>query len=268
MVSSVNFPGLASLFTSSTSSGGFDFTSLYASSTASNVSIGGVANALAQADKSEESQKAAIAKQADVKRDIERYTKVVKDAKTLDDVLDDPVARKVFMTANGLKDQVNNVGLAKRALNSDGSEGTAAAQLSAYNNAWVEAVKAWPTKTLGVDILKTGDAIKTITDDFVAEKRLDSLDQQMPGLGTAILFKSIAKSLDTPLKILGSALGREVVTTALAIPKQVAIQSIEAQSKAITQRMDPAKLQSDIYVDRLVQRYLINLNGGSGGVTV
>lgn len=266
MVSNVNFPGLTSLFTSA-SAGGFDFSSLYASQATTSVSVGGVATALAQAEKNETSQLASIAKQADVKRDIERYTKVVKDAKTLDDVLDDPIARKVFMTANGLKDQINNIGLAKRALNSDGSAGTAAAQLSAYNNAWVEAVKAWPTKTLGVEILKTGDAIKTITDDFVAEKRLDMLDQQMPGLGTAILFKTVAKNLDTPVKILGSALGREVVTTALGIPKQVAIQSLEAQSKAITQRMDPKKLQSDIYVDRLVQRYLINLNGGTGGVT-
>lgn len=267
MVSSVIFPGLASLFTSA-SSGGFDFSTLYASSAANTVNVGSVATALEQADKNEASQKASIAKQADVKRDIDRYTKVVKEAKTLDDVLDDPVARKVFMTANGLKDQINNVGLAKRVLNSDGAAGSPAAQLSAYNNAWVEAVKAWPTKTLGVEILKTGDALKTISDDFVAEKRLDMLDQQMPGLGTAILFKSIAKSLDTPLKILGSALGREVVTTALQIPKQIAIQSVEAQSKVIMQRMDPKKLDSDIYVDRLVQRYLINLNGGAGGVSV
>jgi hypothetical protein len=93
------------------------------------------------------------------------------------------------------------------------------------------------------------------------------LDEQLPGLGSAILFKKIAKDLDTPIKILGSALGREVVTTALGLPKQIALQSLEAQEKAITQRMDAKKLKQPAFVDKLVQRYLIQLNGGMSGIT-
>jgi hypothetical protein len=90
----------------------------------------------------------------------------------------------------------------------------------------------------------------------------------MPGLGSAILFKRIAEKLDTPIKILGSALGRDVVTTALGLPKQLALQSLQAQEKAITQRLDVKQLKKPEFVDRLVQRYLIQLNGGVGGVTV
>jgi len=106
-----------------------------------------------------------------------------------------------------------------------------------------------------------------VKDDYVAEVRLDTLDDQIPGLGSAVLFKKIAASLDTPVKILGSALGREVVTTALGLVRQVAVQSLEAQEKAITQRLDPKKLKDPEFVDRLVQRYLIQLNGGTSGVT-
>ena len=111
------------------------------------------------------------------------------------------------------------------------------------------------------------DSVKKLRDNYVAEKRLDMLDAQLPGLGSAVLFKQVAKNMKNAVDILGSALGREVVTTAFNIPKQIAVQSMVAQQKAITQRMDPAKLQNPYFVDQIAQRYLIMLNGGTGGVT-
>ncbi len=102
-----------------------------------------------------------------------------------------------------------------------------------------------------------------MSDDYVSEKRLDNLDEQMPGLDSAILFKTLAPTLKTPIQILGSALGREVVTTALGIPKQIALQSLEAQSTAITKRLDVSKLQNPAFVDNLIQRYLIENNSSS-----
>ena len=58
-----------------------------------------------------------------------------------------------------------------------------------------------------------------------------------------------------------------MITTAFNIPKQIAVQSLVAQEKAINTRMNPAKLQNDHFVDQIAQRYLIMLNGGLGGVT-
>jgi hypothetical protein len=73
---------------------------------------------------------------------------------------------------------------------------------------------------------------------------------------------------DITIHVWGSSwTGREVVTVAFNIPKQIAIQSIEAQEKAINQRMSPAKLANEAYADIVAQRYLIMLNGGLGGVT-
>ena len=78
-------------------------------------------------------------------------------------------------------------------------------------------------------------------------------------------FKDSASTFDTTVKVLGSPLGREVVTTALSIPKQIALQSIEAQEKAVNAKLDVSQLKNPDYVDRLVQRYLMQLNGGSSG---
>ena len=82
-----------------------------------------------------------------------------------------------------------------------------------------------------------------------------------------MLFKEIAPGLKDTISILSSPLGREIITTAFNIPKQIAVQSIEAQVKAIKQRMNPSKLQTPSFVNTIAERYLIMLNGGTSGVT-
>lgn len=62
---------------------------------------------LHSAEKNETKQLSQVAKDPQVQSDLARYAKVVKNAKTIDDVLNDPIARKVLMTANGLKADIN-----------------------------------------------------------------------------------------------------------------------------------------------------------------
>jgi hypothetical protein len=354
----------------SANKGSFDYSVFAPSSQGASFNAGSVKVALSNAEKNEAKQLAQMAKNPQIQKEIAHYAKVLKSAKTIDDVLNDPVARKVLMTANGLGAYVNQVALAKKAMTSDPDDpNSLAARLQSTNSAWLDFAKTYDVAKNGLERLspqmngfagkwrvnleregetiegllelsKTvagvwsakidGDivpvtiegstitlnllwedevrlhttkltgtlsndgltlsgpqvddgqpstntwgaapyyagAVKEISDNYVAEKRLDMLDQQMPGLGSAILFKRIAAKLDTPIKILGSALGREVVTTALGLPKQLALQSLQAQQKAITQRMDPAKLKNAHFADQIAQRYLIQLNGGTGGVIV
>jgi hypothetical protein len=364
--------------------GGFDFSVLArgAAGATATYSAGGVKVAMENASKNEAKQLAQVAKDPTVQKELAHYEKVVKSAKSVDEVLNDPIARKVLMTANGLGAYVNQVALAKKALMSNPDDpNSMAARLASTNSAWLQFAQdynlakygtdrlydkqdgflgKWTitiqrdgkpvettleiaktvsefgfdedgvfgrtttisakidgeiapitindgvvtmsilyedaaehlhittlTGTLGKDGLSvTGaqkddsnevgtwkavpfyaNAIQEVRTNYIAEKRLDMLDAQLPGLGSAILFKEIASKLDTPIKILGSALGRDVVTTALGLPKQLALQSIQAQEKAIRQRMDPAKLKSAHFVEQLAQRYLIMRNGGTGGIT-
>jgi hypothetical protein len=370
MVSPLSASTLGMLFgSSSSSSGGVDFSLVTGGAAASGAAnIGSVKSALASAEKNEAKQLAQAAKDPQVQKDLARYEKVVKNAKTIDDVLNDPIARKVLMTAAGLKGDINNIGLAKKAMLSDPKDSSSVAvKMSSINGAWLDFAKTFDLAKYGLDrlspqmdgmagrwkvsferqgepieamlqvskvrgggytatvdgtqvpitvngdsvtvdmiwrddadelhttrlvgALKNGalagvqyddgvkqadafsakpyfaDALKEVSDNYVAEKRLDMLDAQLPGLGSAVLFKSVAKNLKNAVDILGSPLGREVVTTAFNIPKQIAIQSMAAQEKAINQRVDASKFQNDHFVDQIAQRYLIMLNGGLGGVT-
>lgn len=359
------------LFSSSSSSGSVDFSFLTKSSgsATTTANVGSVKSALANAEKNEAKQLAQTAKDPQIQKDLARYEKVVKNAKTIDDVLNDPVARTVLMTANGLKADIANIALAKKAMTSDPTDPkSVAVKMSSINGAWLDFAETYNLAKYGLDALaprndgvagrweiqferegepveamleitkvrgggyqatvdgvttpvtvdannnitlntlwrdaadelrtstftgkltKDGlsgtftndgetksaawtappyfaDALQTVRDNYVAEKRLDMLDAQMPGLGSAVLFKQSAAKFKDAIDILGSPLAREVVTTAFNIPKQIAVQSMVAQEKAIKTRMDPAKLQNAHFADQIAQRYLIMLNGGGGGVT-
>jgi hypothetical protein len=262
---------LSMLYSGSARTGSVDFSFLARGASSSGVATadaGAIKAALVNAEKNEAKQLAQIAKDPIVQKDLARYERVVKSAKTMDDVLNDPVARKVFMTANGLKANVDYIGLAKKALNSNPDDRSSpAAKLAAINGTWYDTVKKWPTGLAGIGVLQVSDALAEIKADYIAEKRLDVLDQQMPGLGSAVLFKDIAANLEDATDVLGSPLGREVITVAFNIPKQIAVQSMVAQEKAINQRLNPARLADPQYADMIAQRYLIMLNGGLGGVT-
>jgi hypothetical protein len=350
---------ISMLFRSTQASGGIDFSFITqgaASGATGTADAGSIKIALVNAEKNEAKQLAQVARDPQVVRDLTRYEKVLRNAETIDDVLDDPIARKVLMTANGLKADVDNIGLLKRALLSDPSDPrSVAVQMSRINGAWIDFARKFDlaeygldrlypqmdgiagrwrinldregetieamleirqvavpitvdgedvtldllwrdaadelhtsrlTGTLGPDGLSGAqaddgvpiaagwtatpyfsDALKDVSDSYIAEKRLDMLDQQLPGLGSAVLFKQVARTFETAIDILGSPLAREVVSVAFNIPKQIAIQSIPAQEKAINQRLNPAKLADERYADIVAQRYLIMLNGGLGGVT-
>lgn len=377
MVSSVSTASVAvSLLgsvASSSSSGGINIAALYGSS-----SGGGTtdpASMIAQlklAEQNEAQQTKQVADDPVVQRNIAHFTQVVENAKSLNDVLNDPVAREVLLKANGLGDQVDAVGMAQRVLMSNPNDSNSVAQqLSSTNGAWLQMVQTYDffdnglsslqpnnngftgnwnlttqqngqsaTSTLVVTKTNTGytasvggapatvsvtgdtmnvmfswkdsagashltsitgkvgsdgslsgaqtidgasvstgwtatseglDAIKTITNNYIGEKRLDNLDAQVPGLGNALLFQKSAPTLNTVDKILGSAVGRQVVTVAFNIPQQIATQEITAQETAISSRLDPTTLSDPSVVERLLERYLINNNSSSSssaGVTI
>lgn len=260
--------GLSILAAANSGRGGFDYAALFSGSQGGVAyDAGGVTAALERAEQNEAKQIAQVAKEPQVQKDLARYAKVLRESTTIEQVLDDPVARRVLLKASGLGAHVDSVALAKKALASDPSDPKSLAnRLAGVEGGWLETTKTYNFSLFGLTLLKIDQGVQEVSDNYVAELRLDSLDEQLPGLGSAILFKRIAKDLDSAVKILGSALGREVVTTALGLPKQIALQSIEAQEKAILNRLDPAKLQNPEFVDRLVTRYLIQLNGGTTGV--
>lgn len=219
--------------------------------------------ALKLAERSGDEQIARIGKDPIVSRDVERFKKAVAEAKSVDELLDDPTVRKVLLTANGLGDQADYVSLVKKALTSDGDSKTSLARkLTVSNQGWLSATRKYDFNHRGLAVIQKPETIAQVADEYVHAKWLDSLDETTPGLGNAMSFKEKAASFTTPLAILGSPLARDVVTTTLSIPKQLAFQPLDSQESAIARKVDTAKFADPAFVDRFVMRYLIAVNSG------
>ncbi len=58
--------------------------------------------------------------------------------------------------------------------------------------------------------------------------------------------------------VLGNQTLRAVVLGALGIPLQIAYQSLQAQERAVSSRMDVTRLQDPAFVQSIAQRYMLN----------
>ncbi len=226
---------------------------LYGGSTATSADpIGALRTAL----KTETKGIAAAASVPQAKREIANFRTAVAAAKTPAELLANPDARKVLLTANGLGSQTDYPGLVSKALLSDtGKAGSLASKLT--NAQWLATAKTYDFANKGLSVLKQKSTIDNIVNGYAEVQWREGLNATTPGLSNAIDFRARAATIKSATQILGDSTFREVVTVALGIPKQIAFQSLDAQTLAITSRLDVSKFKSAAYVDQFTKRYLI-----------
>ncbi len=219
---------------------------------------------LRDAEKNSTKYIVAKSKEPLIKRELDAFEKRVKSATTVDEFLKDPVAAKVFLTANGLGDFAQYKGLVSKTLKSDASDPESlAVQMGAQRSAWLQTAQTYDFNHQGLTVLKEAFNIASIKDAYAEVKWRESLDASAPGVSNALTFKDRAASLDSAYKILGDPVGREVVMTAYGLPDQIAYQTLLSQATLIERTIDISKLKSPEFVDKLVKRYLVALNGGT-----
>jgi hypothetical protein len=217
---------------------------------------GNAVDALQNATKNETKGIADEAKQPEVARDIATFRKAVANAKDLPSLLANPIARKVLLTANGLGDQTDYTALASKALTSDPAKSDSLVN-KLSNTQWLTMAKTYDFANQGLAVLKKASVLDTVANGYAEVMWRQSLDASTPGLSNALDFRTRAATAKSAYQILGDATLREVVTTALGIPKEIAYQSIDAQAKAITDRLDITKLQDPKFVEQFTRRYLV-----------
>ncbi len=255
--------GISELFGSSNSSSGL-LGALYGTATATGDPI----SALKSAETNETTDVAATAKQPTVQRDIAAFTKAVQGATSVTSLLANPTVLKVLLAANGLSGQEQYPALAQKALTSDPSNTSSLAnQLSSTNAAWLSTAKTYQFATQGLSVIQQPSVISTVANAYAEFTWRQGLDQSTPGLSNALTFRTEASSITSVDQILGDPVMRDVVTTALGLPLQIALQPIEAQEKAITSRMDITQFKSASFTEQFVKRYLLAKASSSGSST-
>ena len=237
-------------------------------STGSGVSGMDPLTALTVAQANKTTDVATEAKSATVARDIAAFQQGIANAKDITTALQNPNVLKVLLTANGLGSQTGFTALAQKALMSDPSDPNSLAnQISGTNSAWLTVAQTYNFAKNGLAELQDPKVQAAITNGYAQTLWEQSLDQQTPGLSSAMQFQGNAASIKNVDQILGDPVNRDVVLTALNIPLQIAYQSIPAQEQAISSRLDVTKLQDPHFVQTLTQQYLLNKAQSSQGTS-
>lgn len=190
---------------------------------------------------------------------LARFRQALDKAESIEQALTDPRVLKVLMPALGLPDQVGNPGLVRRALLSDPADPKGlAAQLGA---AWKAAAATLGAHAAGLDALRDPAMVQRLTDAYVKYAYRSGLDEQQAGLSDALYFLESAGRAERVFDILGDPVLRRVVTGALGLPEQIAVQSVEAQGRAVAARLRMESLKDERAVRMLAERYLIAAAG-------
>jgi hypothetical protein len=191
-----------------------------------------------------------------VKSAIANFTHAVNSAKSMTQLLANPAFMNVLLTANGMRDQIGYTALATKALTSDLTDSTSLANKLA-DTRWKTLAKNYDFSPAGLASFQKPATIANIASLYATDTWQASQDAVTPGLSSALAFKTQAASITSVDQVLGNTIMRDVITTTLGIPKQIAFQSINAQEQAISTRVDIKKFQDPKFVETFVQQYLI-----------
>jgi hypothetical protein len=186
---------------------------------------------------------------------LARFRSALDKAGTIEDALSDPRILKVILPALGLPDQAGNAGLVRRALLSDPTDTDGLA--TRLGSTWKAAAATLGVYATGLDGLRDAAMVERMSDAYLKYQYRRGLDDQQAGLSDALYFLDAAQTADDVFDLLGDPVLRRVVTGALGLPDQIAVQSVEAQGRAVTARLKMDSLQDDRAVRKLAERYLI-----------
>ncbi len=194
-------------------------------------------------------------------RALDQFRTAVGKATDLDKALSDPRILNVMLPALGLGDQVGFPGLVKRALLADPSVEKDRDLLASLGSGFESANATLQLASKGLEGLKDPKTVEALVDGFVTYAYRSGLDEETAGLSDVLYFREKAAGVSDVYGILGDSVMRRVVTGALGLPPQIAIQSVETQGRAVTSRLDLDKLQDPKEVEKLVSRYLLSRAG-------
>ncbi len=211
---------------------------------------------------------ATTAAQPAVARDIAAFKQAVATATTPQQLLSNPTALKVLLTANGLGSQASYTALARKILLSNPSDPNSLVnKVAATNASWLSVVQTYQFATKGLATLQNASVQQTIANGYAEVQWRQSLDAATPGLSDALTFQSEAGTITSASQVLADPVLFNVVTTALGIPQQIVFQDRPAQEQAINGQLDFSRLKDPTYVNSITDQFLVNSEQSSSAST-
>jgi uncharacterized protein DUF1217 len=180
---------------------------------------------------------------AAVQKNIKDFQSSANEINSLEDFLKDRKTLEFVLTAFGLEAELNNPGKLKAIINSDPDDVNSYANRLA-DSRYGELAKFLNVKNEGFNKLKSAEAQTEVIDDYLTNAFEVSIGLENPAAREAVFFLRRINEIDSALEILGDLPLRNIVTTALGLPPQIANQSVLKQQSLIDAKLDFDKLNT------------------------
>jgi len=183
---------------------------------------------------------------------------------SVNQIFSDPKLLNFILTATGLGDQTQNIGLVKAALLSDPTKKNSVANQLANSNSKFLSADQTLQLYKGLSNLQDPATIQALVTNYqqnVFEQGIAQNDQSVANAryfarNVAQAVQSQTTTTNQAFAILGDSVLRQVVTTALGIPPQLANLPVADQAAAITKRINVSQFTNPSFTAQFVSRYL------------
>ncbi|WP_431857733.1 DUF1217 domain-containing protein [Azospirillum sp.] len=195
-------------------------------------------------------------KTSNIQKDIDYFKKAVAKAGSVDELFKDYKLLSFLATATNLAGEEQYAGKMRRILTEKVSDSNAVMNRLS-DKRYAQAAETLQLAETGVDTLKQSSTQDALIAAYKQAKFETSIGTENIAVRKARYFeKYITSATSSVYNILGDAILRDVVTSTLGLPQQIAVQPVETQAAAITSRLDVTKLNDSKYRDAFIKRYL------------
>ena len=176
----------------------------------------------------------------DVQQSIETFRTKVSKMEDIDDLIKDRKSLQFLLSSFDLDSEINNAGKIKAILKSDvDNQNSFANRLN--DKRFAELAKFVNLNERGLTNLTTASSQQTLIDKFLQNTFEKDVSGQNPDIAKAFHFLRNINDVSTTASLLGTLQLREIVTTTLRLPQEIARQSIEKQISMVEAKFDIEK---------------------------
>ncbi|WP_319004879.1 DUF1217 domain-containing protein [Microvirga lenta] len=191
-----------------------------------------------------------------VARDTKYYLENIGKVKTVDEFVGNHRLYSYAMKASGLEDMIYAKAFMKKVLN-EGIDNNESFANRLSDKRYKEFATVFNFARYG-ELATTFTAAKQGTvDNYIRQSLEKNAGEDDQGVRLALYFARKASEIKNPFDILADPALLQVVQTALGIPKEASLGSIDAQAAMIKHRLDIETLKDPKQVDRFLKRFTI-----------
>ncbi len=184
----------------------------------------------------------------DIQRKIDSFNRNAEKIESVDDLLDDRRTYEFVLTAFGLQNEINNPGKIRAVLESDPDD------INSFANRlndprFGEIATFFNFANLGPTNIRQSDKQADIVNRFLENQFEVDAGNQNPAFRDALFFLRSINDVSSTFDILGNLPLRGIVTQALGLPQQIALQSVDKQASLIESRFDVSRAALNVTAD-------------------